>query len=113
MANKTIKVDRQTGVVEGEVAVRSPDNVVIDADGALWIASHLNDPVNERCEDGHAGPCLLEFQVVKANSADMSSEVVFHHKGAPMGYATVALPHAGRLYLGSASGDRIASIMLP
>lgn len=113
MANKTIKVDRQTGVVEGEVSVRSPDNVVIDADGALWIASHLNDPVNERCEDGHTGPCLLEFQVVKANSEDMSSEVVFHHKGAPMGYATVALPHAGRLYLGSASGDRIASIMLP
>ena len=113
MANKTIKVDRLTGIVEGEVSVRSPDNVVIDTDGMLWIASHLNDPVNERCEDGHAGPCLLEFQVVKANSSDMSSEVVFHHSGAPMGYATVALPHAGRLYLGSASGDRIASMALP
>ena len=113
MANKTIKVDRLTGIVEGEVSVRSPDNVVIDADGSLWIASHLNDPVNERCEDEHAGPCLLEFQVVKANSADMSSQVVFHHKGAPMGYATVALPHAGNLYLGSASGDRIASVALP
>ncbi len=113
MANRTIKVDRQTGTVEGEVSVRSPDNVVIDAEGNLWIASHLNDPVNERCEDGHAGPCLLEFQIVKADSSDMSSEVVFHHKGAPMGYATVALPHAGKLYLGSASGDRIASIVQP
>ncbi len=108
MANKTIKVDRASGAVLGEVSVRSPDNVVIDADGFLWIASHLNDPVNERCEDGHAGPCLLEFQIVKANSADMSSEVALHHKGQPMGYATVALPHAGRLYLGSASGDRVA-----
>jgi len=39
--------------------------------------------------------------------------VVFHHKGAPMGYATVALPHEGKLYLGSASGDRIASLALP
>ena len=112
LANKTIKVDRLTGKVEGEVSVRSPDNVVIDAEGSLWIASHLNDPINERCEDGHAGPCLLEFQVIKANSADMTSEVAFHHKGEPMGYATVALPYNGRLYLGSASGDRVASIAL-
>ncbi len=112
MANKTIKVDRLTGEVEGEVAVRSPDNVVIDADGNLWIASHLNDPIDGRCEDGQPGPCLLEFQVVKANSVDMSSEVALHHKGEPMGYATVALPHNGRLYLGSAHGDRVASIEL-
>jgi secreted PhoX family phosphatase len=94
---KTIKVDRLTGKVEGETSVRSPDNVVIDADGKLWIASHLNVPIDERCENGHAGPC---------------SEVVFQHKGEPMGYATVALPYKGRLYLGSASGDRIASIAL-
>lgn len=112
MANKTIKVDRLTGAVEGEVSVRSPDNVVIDEDGFLWIASHLNDPVNERCEDGHAGPCLLEFQVVKAHSETMSSEVVLRHKGNPMGYATVALPHQGKLYLGSASGDRLAYVAL-
>lgn len=112
MANKTIKVDRLTGEVEGEVAVRSPDNVVIDADGNLWIASHLNDPINERCEDGQPGPCLLEFQIIKANSADMSSEVALHHKGEPMGYATVALPHNGRLYLGSAHGDRVATLSM-
>jgi hypothetical protein len=42
----------------------------------------------------------------------MTSEVAFQHKGEPMGYATVALPYRGRLYLGSASGDRIASIAL-
>ncbi|MFT4819554.1 MAG: hypothetical protein ACI8PP_003112 [Candidatus Pseudothioglobus sp.] len=112
LANKTIKVDRLSGKVEGEISVRSPDNIVIDAAGDLWIASHLNDPINERCEDGHAGPCLLEFQVIKADSEHMTSEVAFHHKGDPMGYATVALPHNGRLYLGSASGDRIASIAL-
>jgi hypothetical protein len=112
MANKTIKVDRLTGTVEGEVSVRSPDNVVIDADGNLWIASHLHDPINDRCADGQPGPCLLEFQIIKANSADMTSEVALQHKGEPMGYATVALPHNGRLYMGSAHGDRVASIAL-
>lgn len=112
MGNKTIKVDRLTGEVEGEVAVRSPDNVVIDAEGNLWIASHLHDPINDRCDDSQPGPCLLEFQVIKANSIDMTSEVALRHKGEPMGYTTVALPHQGRLYMGSAHGDRVASIAL-
>jgi hypothetical protein len=110
MANKHIRIDRATGVVEAQFDVRSPDNVVIDGDGNLWIASHLNDPVEGRCEDGHAGPCLLPFQVIKASSETMEPEVVFRHEGEPMGYATVALPHRGRLYLGSASGDRVASV---
>ncbi len=112
MGNKTIKVDRLTGEVEGEVAVRSPDNVVIDAEGNLWIASHLHDPINDRCDDSQPGPCLLEFQVIKANSNDMTSKVAFQHKGEPMSYTTVALPHQGRLYMGSAHGDRVASIAL-
>lgn len=112
MANKTIKVDRATGKVEGEFAVKNPDNVVVDTAGNLWVASHLNDPIEGRCEEGHAGPCLLPFQVVKANPHTMQSEVVFKHDGEPMGYATVALPHRGRIYLGSASGDRIASVAI-
>lgn len=110
MGNKTIKLDRASGLVEGEFAVRSPDNIVVDDAGSLWVASHLNDPVEGRCEDGHAGPCLLPFQVIKADPQTMVAEIVFRHEGEPMGYATVALPHGGRLYLGSASGDRVASI---
>jgi sugar lactone lactonase YvrE len=111
--NKTIKLDRASGEVEGEFSVKSPDNIVVDATGALWVASHLNEPVDGRCEDDHAGPCLLPFQVVKADPVTMQSEVVLKHEGQPMGYATVALPHDGRLYLGTASGDRLAHVALP
>lgn len=113
LGNKTIKIDRASGEVEGEFSVKSPDNIVVDAQGALWVASHLNDPVDGRCEDDHPGPCLLPFQVVKANPVTMRSEVVLQHDGEPMGYATVALPHDGRLYLGTASGDRLAHVALP
>ncbi len=112
MGNKTIKIDRASGEVEGEFAVKSPDNIVVDEAGNLWVASHLNDPVDGRCEDGHAGPCLLPFQIIKADPKTMMAETVFVHEGEPMGYATVALPHAGRVYFGSASGDRVASIEL-
>lgn len=110
MGNKAIRIDRATGEVDGEVAVKNPDNAVVDEEGNLWIASHLNDPIDGRCEEGHPGPCLLPFQVVKVDPDTMQSGVVFEHSGEPMGYVTVALPHNGRLYLGSASGDRVASV---
>ena len=112
MGNRNIRIHRATGEVDGDVAVRSPDNVVVDGAGNLWIASPLNDPIAGRCEDGHPGPCLLPFQVMKVDPQTMEGEVVLQHEGAPMGYATVALPHRGRLYLGTASGDRLASVAL-
>ena len=112
MGNKSIRIDRATGEVDGEVAVKNPDNVVVDNEGTLWIASHLNDPIDGRCEEGHDGPCLLPFAVVTVNPDTMQSQTAFEHDGEPMGYATVALPHNGRLYLGSASGDRVASVAI-
>lgn len=112
MANKTIKLDRNSGKVEGEFEVPSPDNVVVDDKGFLWVASHLNDPIEGRCAEDAPGPCLLPFQVVRADPETMAAAVVMKHDGEPMGYATVALPHNGRLYLGSAHGDRIASVTL-
>ena len=112
MANKTIKIDRETSKIEAEISIKNPDNIIVDADGSLWIASHLNDPIEGRCEDNHPGPCLLPFQIIKANPDFTHSEVAFVHDGAPMGYTTVGLPHRGRLYFGSASGDRVASVAI-
>ena len=113
MGNKTVRINRGSGIRESEFNVKNPDNIVLGEDGHLWVASHLNDPVEGRCEDGHVGPCLLPFQIFKADPATMTAEVVFRHEGEPMGYVTVALPHAGRVYFGTASGDRLASIAMP
>ena len=112
MGNRHIRIDRASGVVDGQFEVPSPDNVEYGPDGNLWIASHLNDPVEGRCAEGHAGPCLLPFQIIKADPATMQPEVVFEHVGEPMGYVTVALPHQGRLYFGTASGDRLAWVAI-
>lgn len=113
MGGRTVRRDIQSGALQGEFSVPSPDNIVFGADGQLWVASHLNDPIEESCEQDHAGPCLLPFQVVRADPDTMEAEVVFRHEGEPMGFATVALPHAGRVWLGTASGDRLASIEAP
>ena len=109
MGNKTLRFDRASGEVEAEFAVKNPDNIIVDEDGNLWVASHLNEPVEGRCADDHPGPCLLPFEIIKADPETMEMEVVLRHSGEPMGYVTVALPHRGRLYMGTASGDRMAS----
>lgn len=112
MANKTIKIDRATGELEGEFAVQQPDNITMDEEGNLWVASHKHDPINETCEDVIAGPCLLPFEIVKADAESMESEVVLSHNGAPMGYSTVALKVGDKIFMGSAHGDRIVSFPL-
>lgn len=112
MGNKTIKIDRESGKVEAEFAVRQPDNVSIDKDGTLWVASHQHDPIKENCNEVKEGPCLLPFKIIKADSHTMEAEVVLSQAGLPMGYATVAIPVGDRLFMGSADGDRIISTPL-
>lgn len=108
MGNKTIRIDRESGQVDGEFAVQQPDNITIDEQGMLWVASHRHDPINQTCTE--PGVCLLPFAVVKADAETLEAEVVFEHDGDPMGYSTVALKFGDQVYMGSAHGDRIASI---
>lgn len=108
-ANKTIKLDRSSGIKEGEFAVQQPDNITVDEDGDLWVASHKNDPIGQTCALVTEGPCLLPFEVIKADSDTMQSEVFLSHDGAPMGYVTVALKVGDRVFMGSAHGDRVVS----
>lgn len=113
MANKTIKLDRATGQLEGEIKVQQPDNITMDEAGNLWIASHNHDPINQSCTEVKKGPCLLPFEIVKADAGNMSSEVILSHEGSPMGYSTVALKVGDKIFMGSAHGDRIVSYALP
>jgi len=96
----------------GTVAARQPDNITVDTDGQLWIASHQHDPIGQACTQVTEGPCLLPFQVVKADPKTLERQVVVDHDGAPMGYATVALKVGKNVYLGSAHGDRVVKIEL-
>lgn len=110
--NKTIRIDRASGQVDGAIAVQQPDNVTIDDEGNLWIASHRHDPFKQTCAAVVAGPCLLPFDVIKVDPATMQPEIIFEQNGLPMGFTTVALKVGDRVYMGSAHGDRIASRMI-
>jgi hypothetical protein len=112
MGNKTIKLDRESGELLGEFDVQQPDNITYDDEGQLWVASHQHNPILQTCDDVESGPCLLPFEIVKADADTMESKVVLSHDGKPMGYTTVALHHGDHIYMGSAHGDRIASFKL-
>ena len=107
--NKTIKIDRSSGKREAEFTVQQPDNITVDDEGNLWVASHKNDPIGQTCALVTEGPCLLPYEVIKADPETMQAEVFLSQDGAPMGYATVALKVGDRLFMGSAHGDRVVS----
>jgi len=96
----------------GTIEARQPDNVTVADNGDVWIASHQHDPIGQACTLVTDGPCLLPFQVVRANPETFEREVVIDQDGAPMGYATVALRVGDRVYMGSAHGDRVVSVEL-
>lgn len=108
MGNKMIRIDRDSGLVDGEFEVQQPDNITVDEQGTIWIASHRHDPIEQTCTE--PGVCLMPFAVVRADPETLESSVVLEHEGAPMGYSTVALNVDGQIFMGSAHGDRIASI---
>ncbi|MEM8770003.1 MAG: SMP-30/gluconolactonase/LRE family protein, partial [Pseudomonadota bacterium] len=112
MGNKAFSMNLADNSRVNELALQQPDNVSVDAEGNLWFASHRHDPIGQACTAVTAGPCLLPFQVLKADPATLEGEVVVDHDGPPAGYVTVALRVDDRLYLGTAHGDRVVSIDL-
>ena len=109
LGNRVIRIDRASGMRDGVIDVQQPDNVTVDDEGSLWIASHKHDPIGQTCAAVTAGPCLLPYEVLKVDPEAWQAQVVAAGDGAPMGYTTVALRVGDRLYLGSAHGDRVAS----
>ena len=50
------------------------------------------------------------FEIVALDPETMDFEVAFSHSGPPMGEVTVAVPQAGRVWMGSFAGDRLISV---
>ncbi len=113
MGNRTIRMDTRTGAVEGAFEVRQPDNITVDDDGNLWVASHQHDALGQNCLQVTEGPCLLPYEITRADPVTLETEQVLRQDGPPMGYATVALKVGDRLYMGSAHGDRVVDVELP
>lgn len=105
------KVNADTGEVVATAPVPSGDNSAWGSDGRLWVTTHKDTVANVlSCFSTQAEPCGAGFEIIAVDPETMEAEPVFYHRGAPMGAATVAVPQAGRVYLGSFVGDRLISV---
>jgi sugar lactone lactonase YvrE len=106
------KVDVDTGEVVGKAQVGSGgDNSAWGSDGRLWVVTHPEGLVNLlSCFEYQDEPCGARFRIVAIDPDTLEVETVFEHRGAPMGAATVAVPVAGRVYIGSFVGERLVVV---
>lgn len=108
------KVDRETGKrVASSSKLPHLDNIRWDQSGQLMAVSMTSNLLESiRClEVGATINCGGQYQVVRLNPTDLSSEVVYHHDGGqPLGAATVAQQVGDHLYIGSYSGNRLVRV---
>lgn len=108
------KIELASGELVATAKVPGPDNSNWSDDGRLLVASHTGtmDYEGGECRNVRSGYCPMAFQIVAIDIADMSTEVLFSHQGAPMGAGTAALKKGDTLYIGSFAGDRIVTVDL-
>ena len=112
MTGEVWKVDVDSGEIVDRAPVANGDNSAWGSDGRLWVATHTDRPMNILpCFQKPFQACGLAFAIVAIDPDNMQDhEVVYSGKGAPMGGVTVAVPQAGRVYMGSFAGDRMISV---
>lgn len=105
------KVNAGTGEVVATAPIASADNSAWGTDGRLWLVTHQESAANIlSCFDDSSKPCGARFVIIAVDPETLEFEPVFEHRGAPMGAATIAVPQAGRVYIGSFAGDRLISV---
>lgn len=109
--SEVVKLDRRSGVVLGRVSVPHPDNSSWLSDGRLLVASqHMESFLPALCYQLKDSYCPAPFQLVAIDPDTLETEVLFDHRGAPMGAGTVAVESLGKLFIGSYAGDRLLTI---
>lgn len=113
MDKEVHKYDLQTEQRVAKADVAHADNSSWGPDGQLWLASHhMEIPVYLACTEDHSLTCGMAFDIVALDPDTMATRVIFRHQGPPMGAATVATAHRGKVYLGSFLGDRLLVVPL-
>ncbi len=109
-----LRLDRASGKRTGAATVGKADNLAWNSKGELLAVAHPGSTLETiRCFEHPGSTCTLPYTVWRINPTTMSNEMLFTHRGAPMGAATVARELGGALYLGSYSGDRMVKMPYP
>lgn len=92
-----------------------PDNLSLQSDGSMLVAG-MNDLEAFRvCTLAQSGYCsdLLAFTVARFDPVAMTTSPVYEGKPGIMAAASVAIEVAGKLFIGTYTGDRMVRVTLP
>ena len=108
-SGKTVKIDIASGQIEATHLAGRADNLTI-ANGSLYAAKHdmSIDEYVTNC-GGDTVNCFLPFTIYELDMATLAEKNVWQFDSKAFGFATVALPVDGRMWLGSAHSDRLAA----
>ncbi len=108
-SGRTIRLDPASGTIEAEHTGGKADNLTRTGD-SLWAAKHDTtiDEFLEACPP-EAPACDLPFTIYELSTSDLSVKRAWSFSSNVFGFATVAVPARGRVWLGTAHGERIAS----
>ena len=108
-SGKTQKFDIASGAIQATHLGGRADNLTM-AEGSVWAAKH-DMTITEYLEScpADATNCFLPFSIHELDTGDLQEKRVWTLGSDTFGFATVATPVAGRVWLGTAHGDRVAS----
>ena len=111
LGDKVIAVNRATGEQLWSAEVEHPDNTSWTSDGNLLIASIRADLLTVlKCIEADKEFCPIDFAVVEVDPESGATSTLAEGGGPPFGLATVAVRVGDKIYLGSATGERIGVV---
>ena len=109
LGNDVRRLDLARGEVTARAAMQRPDNLTWSPDGRLLVALHTDSLIEQlHCRGLARGGCGAAFEIVTLDPQSMAQFVTLAHRGAPIGGVSVAVQVGDDLFLGAATGDRIA-----
>ena len=111
LGDKVIAVDRASGEQLWSAEVEHPDNTSWTPDGRLLVASIRADLETVlKCIEADKAFCPIDFAAVAVDPASGATTTLAEGGGPPFGLATVAVQVGDKIYLGSATGERVGVV---
>ena len=108
---ETIKFDLATKEVLAKHVGGMADNLTI-SENSLWTIKHDMTLTEFFDKCGDTINCFLPFSVYELDFENLKEKNMWNLDSSAFGFGTVATPADGKVWLGSARGDRIASFEL-
>lgn len=104
-------INLSSGKTLWQVDVQTPDNISWTPSGRLLVASIRADlPTIRKCMGEKRSFCPIPFGILSIDPSSGESFFVAEGEGPPFGLATVGVLARSRIYMGSATGERVGIV---